>query len=179
MDFYDHVEQYWERLGRARLSVDWTRVKTLTGDLDRCRKDGSTVYIVGDGGSAANSEHVCNDLQLCGIRSEALSANSAVMTCLANDCGFDTVFMTQLELKARDGDILIALSGSGNSPNILRALEHAERAGMPSYAILGFDGGKAKGQAMCSIHAVDADQQHAEDIQHVSFHVIMQWLQTA
>jgi len=179
MDFYEHTERYRERLGRALRHLDWTRVSMLVDDILRCRQYGLTVYLMGNGGSAANSEHICNDLQLCGVRSIALSANSATVTCIGNDAGFDTIFMLQLALLARNGDILIALSGSGNSPNILRALEHARRAEIPSYAIVGFNGGKARELATCPIHVPVDDMQIAEDCQSVITHTVMQWLRAA
>jgi D-sedoheptulose 7-phosphate isomerase len=99
-----------------------------------------------------------------------------VITCLANDEGYDQVFSLQLAVLARKGDVLIALSGSGNSPNIVRALEKARAIGMTSYAVLGYSGGKAKSLADIPIHFQIDDMQISEDAQTIVGHMLMQWL---
>jgi D-sedoheptulose 7-phosphate isomerase len=98
------------------------------------------------------------------------------MTCLANDEGYDKVFSMQLAVLARQGDVLIVLSGSGNSPNILAALEEAKAIGMTSYAMLGFSGGKALALADVPIHFRVDDMQIAEDAQMIVGHMLLQWL---
>jgi D-sedoheptulose 7-phosphate isomerase len=99
-----------------------------------------------------------------------------VITCLANDEGYDQIYSLQLAVMARPDDVLIAFSGSGNSPNILKALEEGKRIGMKSYAVLGYSGGKAKALADVPIHFAIDDMQIAEDAQMVVGHMIMQWL---
>ena len=111
-----------------------------------------------------------------GLRVNALSSNPAVITCLANDEGYDAIFALQLAVQARKNDVLIVLSGSGNSPNIVKALEQARRMGLRSYAILGYQGGKAKALADVPIHFEVEDMQLAEDLQLVVGHMLMQWL---
>jgi D-sedoheptulose 7-phosphate isomerase len=111
-----------------------------------------------------------------GLRVHSLSSNPSVITCLANDEGYDQVFSLQLAVLARKGDVLIAFSGSGNSPNIVKALEEGKKLGMTSYAVLGFSGGKAKALADVPIHFAVDDMQIAEDAQMVIGHMIMQWL---
>ena len=111
-----------------------------------------------------------------GLRVIALPANAAVLTCLANDEGYDTVFSTQLAVLACKGDVLLAFSGSGNSPNILRVLEQAREMGVKSYAILGYTGGKAKAMVDDPIHFAVDDMQISEDMQLVVGHMLMQWL---
>jgi D-sedoheptulose 7-phosphate isomerase len=111
-----------------------------------------------------------------GIRMHALSDNPAIVTCLANDEGYDNVFAFQLAIQARPGDVLIAFSGSGNSPNILKALEEARATGMRSYAVVGFNGGKAREMADVAIHFAVDDMQIAEDTQTILGHMIVQWL---
>jgi D-sedoheptulose 7-phosphate isomerase len=106
----------------------------------------------------------------------ALSDNPAIVTCLANDEGYDNVFAFQLAIQARPGDVLIAFSGSGNSPNILKALEEARATGMRSYAVVGFNGGKAREMADVAIHFAVDDMQIAEDTQTILGHMIVQWL---
>ena len=99
-----------------------------------------------------------------------------MITCLANDEGYDEIFSLQLAVLAQSGDVLIALSGSGNSPNIIRALQKAEELGMQTVAILGYSGGKAKELAQIPIHFPIDDMQISEDLQLVVGHMLMQWL---
>jgi D-sedoheptulose 7-phosphate isomerase len=162
---------------------DWTPVARLAEELLDCWRSGRQVFLCGNGGSAGNAVHLANDFLYgiskthgSGLRVNALSANTAVITCLANDEGYDFIFSLQLAVQARAGDVLIALSGSGNSPNILKALEQAEEMGMKSYAILGYSGGKAKAMSDVPIHFAVDDMQIAEDMQLVVGHMIMQWL---
>ena len=96
------------------------------------------------------------------------------MTCLGNDIGYENIFSFQLETLGAKGDILIALSGSGNSPNILNAINAAKRMGIKSYAILGFNGGKCLSLADVSIHFPVNDMQIAEDLQLITGHMLMQ-----
>ena len=174
---------YAQRLQGVLSTYDWTPVAALAEDLLRCWKSGHQVFLCGNGGSAGNAVHLANDflygisrMHGSGLRVQALSANTAVLTCLANDEGYDLIFSLQLAVQAREGDLLIALSGSGNSPNILKALEQAKKTKMRTYAILGYSGGKAKTLADVPIHFAVDDMQIAEDMQLVVGHMIMQWL---
>lgn len=144
---------------------------------------GKTVYLCGNGGSAGNAVHLANDLIYgagmqagLGLRVEALAANPAVLTCLANDLGYDQVYAQQLRVKADEGDVLIVLSGSGNSPNVVKALEVGNALGMVTSAILGFSGGRCKELAQIPIHFPVNDMQIAEDLQLIVGHICMQWL---
>jgi D-sedoheptulose 7-phosphate isomerase len=148
-----------------------------------CWHTGRQVFLCGNGGSASNALHLANDYLYpvsktkgSGIRAHALTENPAVLTCLGNDEGYGEIFSFQLAALANKGDLLLAFSGSGNSPNILRALEEARRLGMKSYAILGDSGGKAKGLADVPIHVAIDDMQIAEDTQTIIGHMILQWL---
>ena len=93
------------------------------------------VYIIGNGGSFANAAHIANDLLSCGIR--AYTLDSATLTAFANDYGYETVFARWLKAVGEEGDLLIALSGSGKSPNILEGIAQAERMGMTVHTIFG------------------------------------------
>jgi D-sedoheptulose 7-phosphate isomerase len=170
-------------LGAILEAAQWDAVADLAAELKACWSDGRQVFICGNGGSAANAAHLANDFlygiskQLgSGIRISALSANSSVLTCLANDCGYDAIFAMQLAVQARAGDVLIVLSGSGNSPNIVSALEQAKAMQLKTYAIVGYDGGKARAMADVPIHFDVHDMQLAEDLQLIVGHMAMQWL---
>jgi D-sedoheptulose 7-phosphate isomerase len=109
-----------------------------------------------------------------GLRVEALPANPAVLTCLANDVGYEEIFSYQLQEKADPGDILLVLSGSGNSRNVTRALEVGNQIDMKTFAILGYSGGSCKELAHHPIHFEIDDMQIAEDLQLMVGHMCMQ-----
>ena len=183
LEFGVFAADYARRLAAVLSDHDWADVARLAEDLRDCRGSGRQVFLCGNGGSAGNAIHLANDFLYgisktfgVGLRVTALPANSSVLTCLANDLGYDTVFSAQLAVQARRGDVLIALSGSGNSPNILKALEQAKAMGMKTYAILGYNGGKARAMADVPIHFQVNDMQLSEDLQLVVGHIVMQWL---
>ena len=174
---------YSQRLQAVLQATDWSGVARLAEELRGCWRDGRQVFLCGNGGSAGNAIHLANDFLYgiskthgSGLRVNALPANASVLTCLANDEGYDEIFSLQLAVQGRKDDVLVALSGSGNSPNIVKALEQAKKMGIRTYAILGYQGGKAKALADVAIHFVVDDMQIAEDMQLIVGHMIMQWL---
>jgi D-sedoheptulose 7-phosphate isomerase len=178
-----HFAAYAGRLAAALADFDWTPATLLADELFDCWRTGRQVFLCGNGGSAANAVHLANDFIYAlskrpgsGLRAEALAANTAVVTCIANDEGYDQIFALQLAVKARPGDVLIVLTGSGNSPNIVKALEEARRIGMRSYGLLGFSGGKSKPLCDVPIHFALEDMQIAEDAQLIVGHMVMQYL---
>ena len=179
----DLILGYSSKLQEVLTSSDWSSVNLLAQDMLRCWKEKRQVFFCGNGGSAGNAVHLANDFLYGiakktggGLKVQALSANSAVMTCLANDVGYESIFSEQLAVQAQAGDLLIALSGSGNSPNILRVIDQAKAMDVKSYAILGFTGGKCKELADVPIHFPVNDMQIAEDMQLIVGHMMMQWL---
>jgi len=174
---------YSARLQAVLAVADWSGVALLADDMLKCWRPGRQVFLCGNGGSAGNAIHLANDF-LYGIAKRsgggmkvlALSANPAVMTCLANDVGYEHIFSEQLAVQAQAGALLIALSGSGNSPNIVSAIERAKTLGVRSYAVLGYSGGRCKALADVAIHFPVDDMQIAEDLQLVVGHMLMQWL---
>jgi D-sedoheptulose 7-phosphate isomerase len=174
---------YARRLQRVLEAASWTLVGQLAEDLIECWRSGRQVFICGNGGSAANAMHLANDLLYGiskargpGLRVNALTSNASVLTCLANDEGYDEIFSMQLAVQAQPGDVLIVLSGSGNSPNILKALQQARASGLRSFAILGYSGGRAKELADAVIHFEVDDMQISEDMQLIVGHMVMQWM---
>jgi D-sedoheptulose 7-phosphate isomerase len=180
---HQHVKTYSEKLSRA-LSFDAMAAVPILGEaLRECWKLGHTVYLCGNGGSAGNAIHLANDFLYgagisngIGLRVEALSANPSVLTSLANDIGYEEIFAEQIRVKANSGDVLIVLSGSGNSANVVRALEVGNAKGMQTFAILGYSGGRCKELASHPIHFEIDDMQIAEDLQLIVGHICMQWL---
>jgi D-sedoheptulose 7-phosphate isomerase len=174
---------YANKLSNVLASSDWSGVVQLGMDIQECWKAGRQVFFCGNGGSAGNAIHLANDFLYgiakhtgAGLKVHALSANPAVITCLANDVGYDHIFSEQLAVLAEEDDLLIVFSGSGNSANILSVLEKARSMGVKSCAILGYNGGKSKSLADLSIHFPIDDMQIAEDMQLIVGHMLMQWL---
>ena len=185
--FTNSAFAYLERLKTSFNKKNLEAVENLAKELRQAWIDGRNVFICGNGGSAANAIHIANDLhygigacgpgmKLPGLRIEALPANTGVITCLANDTGYENIYAHQIQVKSKKNDILIALSGSGNSPNIAKALQIANEIGVKTFAILAFTGGKCKNLAKTVIHFEINDMQIAEDTQLVVGHLCMQWL---
>jgi D-sedoheptulose 7-phosphate isomerase len=174
---------YARKLGDVLASSDWSGVVQLGQEMRDCWAAGQQVFFCGNGGSAGNAIHLANDFLYGiakrtggGMKVQALSANPAVITCLANDVGYDHIYSEQLAVLGQSGDLLIVLSGSGNSPNILRVLEQAKTMSVKSCAILGYTGGRCKSLADLAIHFPVDDMQVAEDMQLVVGHMLMKWL---
>lgn len=179
----DFFAGYAKRLNTALAEAPLDGIEKLAREFLDCWKTRRQVFLCGNGGSAGNAMHLANDLLYgiskkygSGLRVHALPSNASVLTCLGNDCGYDEIFAMQLAVQASKGDVLVVFSGSGNSPNIIKALEQAKKSGLKSYAVLGYTGGKAKALADVPIHFAVDDMQIAEDLQLVAGHMIMQWL---
>jgi len=174
---------YGQRLQAVLATADFEPVGALAAALLDCWKAGRSVFLCGNGGSAGNAIHLANDLvygavggRTSGIRAHALPANAAVLTCLANDTDYSEIFSLQLKTFGQSGDLLLVLSGSGNSPNILKAIEAAKVLGMRTFGILGYSGGQAKAMVDIPIHFAVDDMQISEDLQLIVGHMVMQWL---
>ena len=133
--FYNYAESYSLKLNNTLSSFDWSPVEKLACDLLENWKNKNQVFICGNGGSAGNAIHLANDFIYGiakqtgkGMRINALSSNPSIVTCLANDVGYENVFAEQLAVLGNEGDILIVLSGSGNSPNILEVVRKANKS---------------------------------------------------
>ena len=176
-------ESYSKKLQQVLESSDWSPIEELADDIQKCWNEGRRVFLCGNGGSAGNAIHLANDFIYGiakktggGLKAISLSDNSAVITCLANDVGYDYIFSEQLAVQAEENDLLIVLSGSGNSSNIIHAVEQAKKMHVKSFAILGYNGGKCRGIVDVPIHFPVDDMQIAEDLQIIVGHMLMQWL---
>lgn len=174
---------YRQRLDDALAAADLAAIEQLTQAVEDCWKNKRRLFVCGNGGSAANALHFANDFhygvgkgRMPGLRVQALTGNVSVMTCLANDEGYNEIFSRQLAVDGNPGDILLVFSGSGNSPNIVKVLEQAKVMGIRSFAVLGYSGGKCKLLADVPIHFSINDMQISEDIQLIIGHMMMQWL---
>jgi len=176
MNFY---ESYAQSLHEQLTSIDVSLIDELAEDIFSAWKRCERIFLCGNGGSAANALHIANDLSY-GVNPneraldvEALTSNSSVITCLANDAGYTNIFSLQLRSKAKESDLLIVFSGSGNSPNVIAAIKEAKNKGMKVYGIFGFSGGEAKGLVDIAIHTPIDDMQLSEDIQLIIGHWLM------
>ena len=174
---------YTRNLNEALELISDSDICELEADLINLWEKRGKLFICGNGGSGGNAIHLANDFifgagypHRYGLDVEALSANPAVITCLANDIGYENVFSYQLNSKAKKGDILIVLSGSGNSKNITEALSTAKSLGVKTYSFLGFTGGLAKQMSDKPIYIPCNDMQICEDVQLVIGHHLVQAL---
>ena len=177
--FYD----YCSNLHKAVSDIDLDNVQLLAEKLLEVWKDGKQVFLCGNGGSAANALHLANDLIYgvskedgIGLKVNALTANNSILTCLANDISYDHIFSQQLKVLGNPGDILIVLSGSGNSSNVIEAVKTAKEKNITSFAVLGYSGGACLELADVSIHFPVSDMQISEDCQLIVGHMLMRWL---
>ena len=141
------VKNYFERLSRAISDVPFADVSILAQAIKEVSAVGGTIWIAGNGGSAATANHMAVDLSfgvkpLGSVRAISLSDNSASLTATGNDVGFNEVFSRQIASVGKSGDLLIVISASGNSSNLLQAVSQAKLSNLRTSAILGFDGGK-------------------------------------
>lgn len=180
----DALQRYIDSAHAALHELDLAAVLGLAEALQGAWEADRQVLLCGNGGSAANAVHLANDLLHGvaktagrGLRVHALTANEAIVTCLANDVSYEAVFSRQLETLARKGDLLVVLSGSGNSGNVVEALRAARRLELHSFAILGFSGGHCLALADHAIHLPVDDMQLSEDVQLMVGHMVVRWLQ--
>lgn len=166
-------------------ALDFSALKKVADLIIRQARKGKTVYIIGNGGSASTASHFATDLMhssLLGdkyiIRAFSLAENPALMTAISNDVGYERVFSKQLEKVAVKGDILIAISASGNSPNLLNAFGTAKKIGVHTVALVGFDGGKMAKIADYVLHAKTEKSEYgpAEDAHLFIDHMISSYI---
>lgn len=145
--------------------------------------DGGRMYIAGNGGSASDAQHLAGELvcKLSTPRSplpaEALAGDCATLTAIANDFGYDEVFSRQLACKASSQDVFLALSTSGNSPNIVRALSECQRLAVPSVLFSGRDGGRAKRIADVVVIAPGDDSCRIQEVHIVLYHTLVECIE--
>jgi len=156
-------------------------INEIKNSLEDSLKNNGKIYIVGNGGSAATASHMANDLtvglKLREIRNfvvESLSDNSSICTAIANDIGYENIFYAQIKNKIKKEDILIAISCSGNSPNILKAAEYAKQKGSTIIGMTGFDGGKLKELSDIKFHVQTDKGEYGlvEDVHMILDHII-------
>jgi phosphoheptose isomerase len=178
-----YFEAYADELSRAAKSIDPAAVDRAAAILLDAYTRDARLFSCGNGGSAAVANHMqCDHVK--GVRTAtdltprvfSLSTNVELLTAVANDLGYENVFVYQLESQSRPGDVLIAVSSSGRSPNIVRALTWARDQGLRTIALTGFDGGAARTTAEVAVHVDCANYGIIEDLHQAIMHALAQYI---
>ena len=171
----DYLTRVCQEIGR----LDVRSIENVSDVIERAYDAGKFVFIIGNGGSGANASHLCEDLAKCTLvdfedqkrlKVLSLTDNTAGIMAWANDEGYERIFLEQLKNLASPGDVLIAISGSGNSPNILRAVEWANANGLETVGFTGFSGGKLQAMGAHNLHVGIDDMGIVESLHQVVFH---------
>jgi D-sedoheptulose 7-phosphate isomerase len=176
-----HVEDYLERLHRAIDGLPRDRLAALAQTLLGAYQNDKQVFTIGNGGSSSTASHLAADLSknttgpnMKRFRITSLGDNAAIVTALANDLGYEHIFSEQLVNLIRAGDVLIAVSASGNSPNIVAAIRYARQQSAHVVALLGFDGGVAATLADNAIIVPSSDFGIVEDLHLAINHILVE-----
>ena len=176
------ANDYLDRVCEEIRKIDRGQVEALSNLIDQAYRGGRFVFIIGNGGSGANASHLCEDLAKCTLRDFehqrrlkvlSLTDNVPWIMAVANDISYSAIFLEQLKNLSSPGDLLLAISGSGNSPNILKAVEWANTHGLETVGITGFEGGKLRGLARHNLHAPVDDMGIVESLHMVAFHWVI------
>lgn len=176
---------YLQRLQDLLASLDFEALAAVIHALERARQQDKAVYIMGNGGSAATATHMAQDLMFgtrkragSRMRAVSLSDNASFLTACANDIGYENIFEQQLRSWLQPGDVVLAISASGNSPNVVRAVQYANDHGAETIAFVGFDGGKLKELCTYVVHAQSERGEYGpvEDVHMILDHLITAYL---
>jgi D-sedoheptulose 7-phosphate isomerase len=177
----DFADGYLCYLSQVFKRIDREAVALFVQALERARVEGATVFFCGNGGSAATASHFQNDLtrwRTDPMKVVSLTDNVAVITALGNDYGYDRIFVMQLECLLAEGDVVVAISASGNSPNVVQAIEFANERKAISVGLTGFDGGRLGELCEIHVHVPSARGEYGpvEDAHMVLDHLVMSYL---
>lgn len=180
MNYIKELQAYRDREIEVYQRLSLEDINTVMNVLENARLSGKHVFICGNGGSAATASHYAGDFnkgvsehQDVKYNFECLNDNIPTMMAVANDINYDEIFRYPLRNKMKEGDILIGVSGSGNSRNVVNAFEYAKENGGIVIAIVGYSGGKMKELADYSIHVDIDNMQISEDIHMILDHMMM------
>ena len=183
-----YSRKYFSYLEKVLQSIDETDINKLGDAFESARVNGNTIFVAGNGGSATTATTMANDIGFDIIKKTgtdkpfkvlSLVDNNSVVTAIANDVGYDNIFINQLKIHYRSGDCLIVISASGNSPNILKAAEWVKEKGGTIIGFLGFTGGKLMELCDVKIHAKSKAGEYGpvEDAHLIMNHILAHWFQ--
>ena len=181
MNINNYIKFYVRRLNELLVSCDTAAITEIIELFDAMSGTNRRIYFIGNGGSAATASHMVNDfgtgLKRRGLKNLdviSLSDNSAVITAVANDIGYENVFYTQIKDIIRQSDVVFAISCSGNSPNIIKAVEYSKSIGATIVGVTGFTGGSLQQLADINFHVPTAEGEYGlcEDMHMILDHII-------
>ncbi len=181
----NYLASYKKRLIDLFDSIDVSMLEAIIKAMVDAFKNGNTMYVVGNGGSAATASHIQADFQFFvryftdfRPRVVALTDNVPLMTAISNDNSYEDVFVEQIKGMFNEGDILLAISASGNSPNVVKAVEYAKSLGGTTIAFCGFTGGKLKEIADLPLYTQNKNKDYGpiEDLHMILDHVLVNYL---
>jgi D-sedoheptulose 7-phosphate isomerase len=165
------AKDYFDTMNRVIQQIDYAKIDALVDMLVKAQREKRQVFILGNGGSACTSSHFGLEFVMTGeaggpkaLQARSLTDNVGLITALANDISYDDIFRSQLASYANPGDIVIAISGSGNSPNVVKTCEWAKANQVTVVGVTGFDGGTLKAMADLSIHIPNNNYGIVEDL---------------
>jgi D-sedoheptulose 7-phosphate isomerase len=184
----EFAEGYINYLKKVLDSIDRESIGRLVREFEDARSNGSTIFVAGNGGSAATATSMGNDLGFDVIKKSgtgkpirvlALTDNNSVITAIANDVGYENIFLNQLKIQYRRGDKLLAISASGNSTNVVIAAKWVKERGGRVMSFVGFAGGKLKELSDVAVHvkAEAGEYGPVEDAHLVLNHILVHWFQ--
>jgi D-sedoheptulose 7-phosphate isomerase len=183
-----YSREYFSYLAKVLESIDEAEINKLADAFESARAKENTIFVAGNGGSAVTATTMANDigfdiLKKTGTKKAfkvlALTDNNSVITAIANDVGYDNIFVNQLKIHYRPGDCLVVISASGNSPNVLKAAEWMKSRGEKIIGLLGFSGGKLIDMCDVKIHVKTEPGEYGpvEDGHLIMNHILAHWFQ--
>lgn len=181
----DYFRKYCDYVQKLISEIDLESVKRVVDGLLEAREKDKTIYFAGNGGSASTASHFAQDMSEVGrkirgkgFRTQSINDNVSALTAIGNDYGYDHVFSMQIQYNFDPGDVLIVISASGNSPNIIKAVELAKEKGGRTIALVGFDGGRLAQVCDQVIHIKSKKGEYGpvEDIHLILNHMIVSYL---
>ena len=180
----EYSKSYFDYLSAVLTEISLDDIENFVESLLMAREKGSTIYFIGNGGSAATADHFANDISIGTrtyekpFRAVSLCDNQAIITAIANDDGYEKIFSLQLEVLLKKDDVVVAISASGNSPNLLSAIDIAKQKSAITIGLTGFDGGKLKDAVDVSVHVPTNKLEYgpAEDAHMILDHLIGSYL---
>jgi len=183
INFTSEIKKYLQLLEKNLSALNILQINQIADVIKSAYDNGHTIFTMGNGGSGTTASHIVCDFNNGAsanlsrkFRVMCLNDNVPSISAIANDISYDAIFKEQLKNFLRPGDVVIGLSASGNSKNIIRAIEYANKSGVTTIGFCGFDGGKLKKTAKYSIHIKVDDMKVVEDIHSIISHIIMKML---
>ena len=183
-DIEQFAKSYFDYLKEIIDKIDVSEINEFVEVILAARENASTIFFMGNGGSAATASHFANDLAFGSneykkpFRVMSITDNVPILTALGNDFGYNEIFVRQLKVYGKEGDLLVGISASGNSQNLISAFEYALSTGIRTIALTAFDGGKMKQIADQGVHVPTKMKEYgpAEDVHMILDHLISNYL---